>query len=102
MNTTVPTRPPSASSTPDTRRDARRPDEILRHRAPRTSLLDRIAMRVGLALLVWGTRPEQQPVASQAPDRPDPRELATLRRETEAQLARETLRYGVPSSFFVR
>lgn len=29
----------------------------LEHRAPRTTLIDRIAMRIGLQLLLWSTRP---------------------------------------------
>ncbi|MBD7956628.1 hypothetical protein H9651_03145 [Microbacterium sp. Sa4CUA7] len=33
------------------------PDPLLRGRTPRTSLLDRVAMRVALALLLWSTRP---------------------------------------------
>ncbi|HJA04482.1 MAG: hypothetical protein ACTH0E_00630 [Candidatus Microbacterium stercoravium] len=45
MNTTVPTHPP------------RTPVQALSGRTPRTALSDRIAMRIGLALLLWGTRP---------------------------------------------
>lgn len=45
MNTTVPTHPPST------------PEAALTGRTPRTALADRIAMRIGLALLLWGTRP---------------------------------------------
>jgi len=33
------------------------PDSLLRGRTPRTSLVDRVAMRVALALLLWSTRP---------------------------------------------
>jgi len=45
VNTTVPTHPPSTSV------------QALSGRIPRTALSDRIAMRIGLALLLWGTRP---------------------------------------------
>lgn len=46
MNTTfAPQRP---SGVPDTLR--------LQSRDPRTSLADRIALRIGLRLLIWGTR----------------------------------------------
>jgi hypothetical protein len=33
----------------------------LSERAPRTSLPDRVALRVALALLLWGTRPRLAP-----------------------------------------
>lgn len=53
MNITLPAHPPSTPAALD-----------LQNRMPRTALADRIAMRIGLALLVWGTRP----VARTAPD----------------------------------
>jgi len=58
VNITLPAHPPS--TTPAAPRVA----EVLQSRTPRTALPDRIAMRIGLALLLWGTRP----IAPQAPD----------------------------------
>ncbi|GGF45044.1 hypothetical protein GCM10010922_20930 [Microbacterium sorbitolivorans] len=74
MNITLTSHPPSTTVALD-----------LQNRTPRTALADRIAMRIGLALLVWGTRP----AAPLGPDvsgyRPHPSEAA--RREIDRALA---------------
>jgi hypothetical protein len=71
MNTTL--APQRSSGVPDTLR--------LHRRDTRTSLVDRIALHVGLRLLIWGSR---------APRLADDRELhARARRNHEALSARE-------------
>lgn len=79
MNITLPTHPPS--TTPAAPSVA----EVLQSRTPRTALTDRIAMRVGLALVVWGTRP----LAQTAPDVSGYRRshVAAPRRDIERALA---------------
>ena len=51
MNITLSAHPPSMSAVLE-----------LQSRTPRTAFADRIAMRIGVALLVWGTR-HAQPTA---------------------------------------
>lgn len=79
MNITLTSHPPSTTEV------ASSAVEVLQSRTPRTAFADRIAMRIGLALLVWGTRP----AASVGPDvsgyRPHPSEAA--RREIDRALA---------------
>lgn len=59
----VPTHPPSIER-PPTQSAADTAAQILQRRAPRTALFDRLAMSIGVALLIWGTRP----VEKAAPD----------------------------------
>lgn len=58
------------------------PTAVLRGRAPRTALPARIAMRVGMTLLIWGTRPASRSGAHVGygdPDPPRPPDAAELR-----------------------
>ncbi len=100
MNLTLPTRPPSAQ-----RPDAQSSPvaaSVLQDRAPRTALFDRLAMRVGLALLIWGTRPTRQAAPRVDGFRADPRAAAHARRAAEESLARHGLLHGVPAHPFCR
>ncbi|GGH39657.1 hypothetical protein [Microbacterium album] len=58
----------------------------LQDRAPRTALHHRIAMRIGLALLLWGTRPRH--VAADRDERDARAERALDQYRREAELAR--------------
>lgn len=59
MNLSVPTHPPSIER-PAEQSAADTAAQLLQHRAPRTTLLDRLAMSIGVALLIWGTRPDRR------------------------------------------
>lgn len=63
MNPVVPTHPPSIER-PPAQSAADTAAQILQRRAPRAALFDRLAMSIGVALLIWGTRP----VEKAAPD----------------------------------
>ncbi|HLS92773.1 MAG TPA: hypothetical protein VK015_04585 [Microbacterium sp.] len=86
----VPTHPPSLER-------PTAPPQILRGRAPRTRFVDRVAMRVGLALLLWGTRP----VAPVAPDvsgyRPGTGARDAALRDIDTALAAHRARFGAPT-----
>ncbi|WP_162621826.1 hypothetical protein [Microbacterium suaedae] len=100
MNLSVPTRPPSAQrSAAQTTAAAA---AILRRRAPRTALFDRIAMRIGLALLIWGTRPERPSAPDVSGYRADPRAPLYARHAVDASLARHALLHGAPNHPFGR
>lgn len=58
----------------------------LAQRRPRTSLLDRAAMWLGLRLVLWGTRPV--PLRDSAPLHEQRREMLHYRRQLELQRAR--------------
>ena len=88
MNITLPTRPPSTTSTAA---------DILQSRAPRTALTDRIAMRIGLALLIWGTRP----VTRRAPDVSGYRNAAS-QRDAARDIDRTLAAYQNPHPPFSR
>ncbi|GLJ59958.1 hypothetical protein GCM10017576_00870 [Microbacterium barkeri] len=63
-------------------------------RTPRASAADRIAMRIGLWLLLWSTRPSETPEQTRA--RYERQRLAAAARaEHEAQIQRITLVYGL-------
>lgn len=76
--------------------------DLIRERAPRTRLADRIAMRIGLALLIWGTRPE--PAAAPRVDgfRADPRVGLHARHAADESLARHALLHGGPPHHGIR
>ena len=59
MKLSVPTHPPSIER-PAEQSAVDTATQILQRRAPRTAVLDRLAMSVGVALLIWGTRPERR------------------------------------------
>ncbi|WP_156888120.1 hypothetical protein [Microbacterium indicum] len=60
---------------------------VVERRSPRVPLVDRFAMRVGLALLVWGSRPARQ---AAVPERAEPRE-AYAAHAVDSSLARGAL-----------
>ncbi|WP_105565333.1 hypothetical protein [Microbacterium halophytorum] len=65
------------------------------HRIPRTSALDRMVMRIAVAMLIWSTRPdaEHTPHISALAD--DPRAPLYARHAADDSLARGALLHGV-------
>ncbi|WP_156761936.1 hypothetical protein [Microbacterium karelineae] len=101
MNLSVPTRPPSPQR-PVAQTSAETAAEILQRRAPRTTLFDRIAMRIGLALLIWGTRPTRQSAPDVSGFRADPRAPLYARHAHDDSLARHALLHGASTTPFGR
>ncbi|NHI17221.1 hypothetical protein [Microbacterium excoecariae] len=97
MNVTVPTHPPC----PDPHVHAASAETA--RRAPRPRALDRLAMRLGLALIVYGTRPPRPRVAP-GPDvsgyRPGGAVYAP--HAADSALARHALLHGAPTHPFGR
>lgn len=87
MNTTTSATARSATPHP--------PDTLrLPGRTARTTLPDRLAMRVALALVLWSTRPEHAPARGGDPWRADRRDSDRVRREQAwLALARHTHPY---------
>lgn len=63
--------------------------QVLQNRSARTALPDRVAMWIGLKLLLWGTRPEQR--EADAIDTRDVREAIAERAIREHRAARERI-----------
>lgn len=88
MNTAVPVHPSHTEQAPIG-------SVALVHRVPRTSLIDRVVMRVAVAMLIWSTRPDAQhtPHVSELADSP----YAPLyaRHAADDALARGALLHGV-------
>ncbi|MGW9112449.1 hypothetical protein [Microbacterium sp. NPDC055683] len=68
---------------------------VIPERTPRTSAADRLAMRIGLRLLLWGTRPADAQERARA-HHERLRTAEAARREHELAVARAHLLHGTP------
>ncbi|WP_162893251.1 hypothetical protein [Microbacterium halotolerans] len=92
MNVSAPVRPRSVDSAQSS--TAVGAVELI-HRVPRTTLVDRLVMRIGVAMLIWSTRPDaaHTPHISVLAD--DPRAPLYARHAADESLARGALVHGV-------
>lgn len=66
-------------------------EQLLEQRAHRTRFLDRVAMRIGLALLIWGARPARTSAPRRRRPRIDAYQAYRLRQEVERNEAHQLL-----------
>ncbi|MGO1769705.1 MAG: hypothetical protein ACTHZX_07095 [Microbacterium sp.] len=90
MNLSVPVHPPE-SDVPA----PQDPAALLRQRVPRESLLDRAVLRVGIALLIWSTRPAPEHTPHISELALDPRSPLYAARAADTSFARGALLHGV-------
>lgn len=92
MNVSAPVRPRAADSTQSSTTVGA---VELVHRVPRTTMVDRLVMRIGVAMLIWSTRPDaaHTPHISVLAD--DPRAPLYARHAADGSLARGALFHGV-------
>lgn len=80
----IATQHPPSLSRPSVQQIGHAAERLLADSAPRTRFVDRVAMRIGLALLIWGARSTR----TAAPRKPRNRIDANLAREVRRDIER--------------